>query len=134
MRSKARECAFKVIFASEFGGGESRRAVYRAEELDEEEKEYADRLVGIVGEHRKEFSEILDKYSIDFSEKRMFPADRSVLLTALAEIYYVEDVPAVVSIDEAVGLAKKYSTEKSAGFVNGILASVISGDGNEHNH
>ena len=64
----------------------------------------------------------------------MFPADRSVLLTALAEIYYVEDVPAVVSIDEAVGLAKKYSTEKSAGFVNGILASVISGDGNEHNH
>ena len=45
MRSKARECAFKVIFASEFGGGESRRAVYRAEELDEEEKEYADRLV-----------------------------------------------------------------------------------------
>ena len=125
MRSKARECAFKVIFASEFGGGESRRAVYRAEELDEEEKEYADRLVGIV---------ILDKYSIGFSEKRMFPADRSVLLTALAEIYYVEDVPAVVSIDEAVGLAKKYSTEKSAGFVNGILASVISGDGNEHNH
>ena len=118
MRSKSRECAFKVIFSEEFeGGGESRRAVYRASELDEEETEYADRLVSLVEEHREELSAVLDKFSIGFSEKR-----------SLAEILYVDDVPDVVSIDEAVGLVKKYSTEKSAGFVNGILAAVIAGD------
>lgn len=133
MRSKARECAFKLIFASEFSEENgSRRAVYRAAELTEEEQEYADRLVELVGRHRAELAEVLDKYAIGFSEKRMFPVDRSILLMALAEIYYADDVPSVVSIDEAVGLVKKYSTEKSAGFVNGILAAVIAGDKNEH--
>ena len=49
------------------------------------------------------------------------------MLMAMAEIRYAEDVPDVVAIDEAVGLAKKYSTEKSAGYVNGVLAAFISG-------
>ena len=74
MRSKSRECAFKVIFSEEFeGGGESRRAVYRASELDEEETEYADRLVSLVEEHREELSAVLDKFSIGFSETRYVP-------------------------------------------------------------
>ncbi len=129
MRSKARECAFKVIFAGEFSDSEDvRRALYRASELNKEEREYADLLCGLVKEHREELAAVLDKYSIGFSEKRIFPVDKSALLIALAEIYYVEDVPPVVSIDEAVGLVKKYSTEKSAGFVNGLLAAVIAGD------
>ncbi len=132
MRSKARECAFKVIFSLSFGGGDSRRAVYRASELDEEEIGYADKLVALTEAHRDEFAALLDKYAIGFSEKRIFPADKSALLLALAEIFYVEDVPAVVSIDEAVGLAKKYSTEKSAGFVNGVLAAVVAGEKHEH--
>ena len=42
---------------------------------------------------------------------------------AMAEMKYIDDVPAVVSIDEAVGLARKYSTEKSVGYVNGVLGS-----------
>ena len=46
---------------------------------------------------------------------------------ALAEIRYFDDVPDVVAVDEAVGLAKKYSTEKSVGFVNGVLAAAING-------
>lgn len=133
MRSKARESAFKVIFASEFAeDNECRRAVYRAAELNDEEKDYADKLVSLVAEHRAELSAVLDKHAIGFSERRMFPVDRSILLMALAEIFYVNDVPSVVSIDEAVGLVKIYSTEKSAGFVNGVLAAVIAGDKNEH--
>ena len=58
-----------------------------------------------------------------FRTSAFFPADRSLLLMAMAEILYAKDVPAVVTIDEAVGLAKKYSTEKSVGFVNGVLAA-----------
>lgn len=133
MRSKARECAFKAIFAGEFNeAGDARRALYKAFDLSEEERAYADLLYAFVKEHRAELSAILDKYSIGFKENRIFPVDRSVLLIALAEILYVEDVPPVVSIDEAVGLVKKYSTEKSAGFVNGLLAAVIAGDKDEH--
>ncbi len=127
MRSKARECAFKVIFASLFQPGDTpfRRGVYKTFELDEEETAYADRLLDCVEKNRKELTEALNRYSIGFSDKRMFPVDKSLLLMAMAEIKYIDDVPAVVSIDEAVGLARKYSTEKSAGFVNGILGTYM---------
>ena len=130
MRKKARECAFKVIFATLFGSEETpsfRRGVYRAFSLDDEESAYADRLIDLVREHEAELVSYLDKYSIGFSEKRLFPADKSLLLMAMAEMKYAEDVPDVVAIDEAVGLAKKYSTERSAGFVNGVLAAFLNG-------
>ncbi len=134
MRSKARECAFKIIYASIFHAGEGdslRRGVYKSSMLDEEEREYSDLLVASVFEHREELTRILDELSVGFSEKRLFPVDKSLLLMAMAEIRYIEGVPAVVAIDEAVGLAKKYSTEKSAGFVNGVLAAFISGGNNK---
>ena len=128
MRNKARECAFKIVFASLFCAEEApsfRRGVYK--ELDEEERAYADRLAELVFGHGAELAGYLDKYSIGFSEKRIFPADKSLLLMAMAEMKYVDDVPDIVSIDEAVGLAKKYSTERSAGFVNGVLAAFLNG-------
>ncbi len=134
MRSKARECAFKIIYASIFHAEEGdslRRGVYKSSMLDEEEREYSDLLVASVFEHREELTRILDELSVGFSEKRLFPVDKSLLLMAMAEIRYIEGVPAVVAIDEAVGLAKKYSTEKSAGFVNGVLAEFISGGNNK---
>lgn len=132
MRNKARECAFKIIFASLFHEecGPSSRGVSKAfgtDELDEEEKAYTNTLVSLVREHRDELLGYLDKYSIGFSEKRLFPADKSLLLMAMAEMKYVDDVPDIVAIDEAVGLAKKYSTERSAGFVNGVLAAYLNG-------
>ena len=128
MRNKARECAFKIIFASLFVAEETpsfRRGVYK--ELDEEETAYAEKLVGLVRRHESELAGFLDKYSIGFSEKRIFPADKSLLMMAMAEMKYVDDVPDIVAIDEAVGLAKKYSTERSAGFVNGVLAAFLNG-------
>lgn len=130
MRSKARECAFKIIFASNFQPQTDpsfRRGVYKAFSLDKEECAYADKLLDCVKEHLAELTDELNRYSIGFSDKRLFPADKSLLLMAMAEIRYFDDVPKIVSIDEAVGLAKKYSTEKSAGFVNGVLASFIGG-------
>ncbi len=138
MRSKARECAFKVIFASLFQAeepAEFQRGVYKTFALDEEEAEYADRLLNSVKEHREELTEALNRHSIGFSEKRMFPVDKSLLLMAMAEMKYIDDVPAVVSIDEAVGLARKYSTEKSVGYVNGVLGAYmaeVTKDGADH--
>ena len=104
---------------------EFQRGVYKAFSLDEEERGYADLLLDLVKEHREELTQALNEYSIGFSDKRLFPVDKSLLLMAMAEIKYVKDVPSVVSIDEAVGLARKYSTEKSVGFVNGVLATYM---------
>ena len=129
MRSKARECAFKVIFASLFSpeGEDFQRGIYKTFGLDGEEREYADRILSCVRGHYAELIAQLNELSVGFSDKRMFPADKSLLLMALAEIRYFDDVPDVVAVDEAVGLAKKYSTEKSVGFVNGVLGAAING-------
>lgn len=137
MRSKARECAFKVIFASLFqenDDAEFNRGVYKAFGLNEEEAAYADLLLDCVKEHRGELTEALNRCSIGFSDKRMFPVDKSLMLMAMAEIAYVDDVPGVVSIDEAVGLARKYSTEKSVGYVNGVLGAFMTEVGKNESH
>lgn len=127
MRSKSRECAFKIIFASLFhdaDDGAFRRSVYKAAELGEEEAAFAETLVSAVRTHRGELEERLGRYAVGFSAERLFPADKSALCLAMAEVLYV-GTPAVVAVDEAVGLAKKYSTEKSVGFVNGVLAGFL---------
>ena len=128
MRSQAREAAFKIVFAKEFGGdcdGRVEAGGYRKEGLGEEDRAFAHKLVGLVDEHREELLAVLDEKVERFAQYRIYTADRAILLLALAEIRYVEDVPPVVSVSEAAGLARKYSTENSAGFVNGVLAGVI---------
>ena len=116
MRSQAREAAFKIVFAREFGGDCDGRFEARA---------FAHKLVGLVNEHKEELLAVLDEKVERFAQYRIYAADRAILLLALAEIKYVEDVPPVVSVSEAAGLARKYSTENSASFVNGVLGGVI---------
>ena len=127
MRTSARECAFKNIFSNLFNPSDEtlKKSVYKSAELSKEGKEYAEKLVDAVMLNIGELYEIIDKYAIGFSHERIFPADKSALLIAIAEIKYFEDTPSVVAIDEAIGLAKKYSTEKSMGFINGILATYL---------
>ena len=60
--------------------------------------------------------------SVGFQLERMFEIDKCALLIGMAEIAFFQDIPFVVSVNEAVNLVSKYSTEKSMGFVNGILA------------
>ena len=117
MRTNARECAYKIIFANLFHPADdaTKRSVYKANELSEEDAAFADKLVDEVSAHLTELCEIIDKYAIGFSNERMFPADKSALLLALAEINYVEDVPDIVAVDEA-------------GFINGILAAYLANE------
>ena len=127
MRSKSRECAFKIIFSSVFHDADEqafRRGVYKASELNGEEEAFAESLVEAVRTHMPALEERLGKYAVGFSPERLFPADKSALCMAMAEILYI-GTPAVVAVDEAVALAKKYSTEKSVGFVNGVLAGFL---------
>ena len=128
MRSDAREAAFQVIFARILGGDcpqSARNAIYKKANLNEEEKAFADRLISVVEAHTEEFSQKLSETVVRYADYRIYPADKAVLLLALAEIEYFEDIPPVVSVNEAAGLARKYSTENSADFVNGVLGGII---------
>ncbi len=128
MRVTARETAFKVIFASIFTGEISRntaKALYNMEKLTPDDIAYADKVLCLVEDHWNEYSAIIDRLSVSFPEVRIFPADKSIMLLSLAEIYGLEDVPDAVSVNEAANIASKYSSEKSASFVSGILGEAI---------
>ena len=129
MRTKAREVVFQIVFASRFNNEENGliKAMYKKEKLGDDDIAYADRVLGIIDAHEDEFISIIDKKSVAFPESRLFAADKSVLLVALAEILYMEDIPHAVSVNEAANIASKYSSEKSANFVSGILSEVAKG-------
>lgn len=128
MRSDARDAAFKIVFAGLFGGdcdARFRAGLYKRANLNEEEIRFAEQLVELVDTHREELLSLLSERVTRFAEYRIYAVDKAILLVALAEIRYAEDVPPVVSVSEAAALARKYSTENSANFVNGVLAGVI---------
>lgn len=128
MRSDAREAAFRIVFADLFGGDKEkqfRASVYKQAKLKEDEAAFAERIVNAVLAHKEELSsEIADRVT-RFADYRIYPADKAAMLVALAEIRYLDDVPPVVSVSEATAIARKYSTEKSADFVNGVLGGFI---------
>ncbi len=128
MRSDAREAAFRIVFASLFGGDCNERfrtKIYKKAELSEEESAFAEQLVSLVFAHGEELKSRLSEKVTRFAEYRIFPVDRAIMLVALAEIFYVDEVPPVVSVSEAAALARKYSAETSANFVNGVLGGFI---------
>lgn len=128
MRNDAREAAFRIVFAGLFHDDCSetfKKTLYKKAKLTDEECAFADRLVTLTAEHKEELTAVLTEKITSFSEQRIYPVDKAVMLVALAEIRYCDDVPAVVSVSEATAIAKKYSTKNSAAFVNGVLGSVI---------
>ena len=128
MRKLAREAALNVIFAHQFNeeiDATFRRKIYKQFSLSEEGMDFADSLIETVFEHWDELINGIENACHHYLENRINPTDKSILLIAMAEITYFEDIPPVVSVSEAAGLARKYSTDTSADFVNGVLAGVI---------
>lgn len=128
MRSDAREAAFKIVFAQQFGGDCDARFqsdIYKKANLTGEERDFARRLVTLTEEHKEELMATLSEKVQRFADYRIYAVDRAIMLVALAEIFYIDEVPPVVSVSEAAALARKFSTENSAGFVNGVLGGVI---------
>jgi N utilization substance protein B len=89
-------------------------------------RQFAEPLIRGVLEHRDAVDEQIKKYAQNWDMHRMAAVDRNILRLAIYEMLYRDDIPPVVSINEAVDIAKKFSTEDSGKFVNGILDRVKS--------
>jgi N utilization substance protein B len=98
-----------------------------SEHLAEKERAYARDLVQGTWERRDDLDEVIAHYAKDWAIDRMAAVDRAILRMAIYEIKHQEDVPDGVVADEAVELAKSFSTAESGKFINGILGSVIRG-------
>lgn len=126
MRKTARENAFKLIF-EKLINDESDELGYAAltEVLDENDKDFLDSLVGGVEKEKDFLKSVVSRFLRGFNIDRIYKIDLAILYVACYEILFMPDVPEKVSVNEAVELAKTYSTDKSPSFVNGVLAGVI---------
>lgn len=85
---------------------------------------FAESLIRGVLEHREQLDLKLQKYVRNWDMTRMAVVDRNVLRMAVYELFYREDIPPVVSLNEAIEIAKRFSTKESGKFVNGILDRI----------
>ena len=86
---------------------------------------YARALVQGVQDHHADIDELITRYADHWAISRMPVVDRNVIRVAVWELVWGEDVPVAVAINEAVELAKSYSTEDSGRFVNGVLGKIV---------
>jgi len=94
------------------------------EPLTDDLKEFVvDLIVGTL-QHLEEIDELIKKYSQKWRFDRISPVDKAILRFSIYSLLYRKDIPYSVTIDEAVELSKKYSTEKSFKFINGILDGI----------
>ena len=123
MRSYAREVAFCKIYTYLMSGvNDGDFSQFDQEKLDEQDVKFATDIVcGVVSE-KEQLDRIVSEFSHSFKLTRIYRPDLAALELALYEMRNM-DTPHPVVINEAVGIIKKYSTEKSVSYVNGILAA-----------
>lgn len=129
-RSKARKRALDMLFQADVRG-ESLDSIVEAEAkraAGEPDRMaswlYAREIVDGVADHRDEIDELIAGYAQGWTLERMPNVDRALLRLTAWEILHNPEVPTAVAIDEAVELAKEYSTDDSARFVNGVLGKI----------
>ena len=131
-RKIARESLYKLIFEYLFSKSEDNTALElmcHDVNMTEDDVAYLKRAYSGVIEGFDGYLDAVKERSKSFSLDRVYKADLAALVLALYEIDKEDDIPPVVSINEAVELVKRYSTEKSHSFVHGILAAVVNKEG-----
>ena len=129
-RTKARKRALDILFQSDVRGedlattlaAEAKRAAN--EPAREASWLYAREIVDGIIDNRDEIDEQITTFSKDWSLARMPAVDRALLRIGVWELLYNDAVPTAVAIDEAVELAKEFSTDDSGAFVHGVLARI----------
>ena len=125
-RTGERENLMKMIYQmgvqEDFSAEEYEK--FTALQADSQITEYFVNGYRAAASNLKEIDELIDRYSVRWKTSRLPKVDLAILRLALAEICYLTDIPVSVTINEAVELAKKYSTERSSKFINGVLGSA----------
>lgn len=126
-RTTAREAAVQMLYALEASGQSIERVIrdyWRETPGDAEGRAYADEVVRGVERERADIDEWITRASENWRLERMTRVDRNVLRLGAYELRYQRDIPRAVILDESVELAKRFGTEESGKFVNGVLERI----------
>jgi N utilization substance protein B len=126
LKRQAREVVVKTLYEIEIGGltPEEARQRLAAKLRDSETRNFALRILDETLSHTAEADKIIAEVAENWDISRMAAIDRNILRLGTVEIAFMRDVPEKVAINEAIDIAKRFSTENSGRFVNGILDKV----------
>jgi N utilization substance protein B len=127
-RRKARELALQMLYENDVAGTAPGEMFARSSDLQsapESTRAFAQRLVQGTLAHRNDLDEIISRQADNWRLARMPVVDRNILRLALFELLHEPETPHPVVIDEALEIAKRYSTPRSSQFINGILDGVL---------
>jgi N utilization substance protein B len=127
-RRKAREVALQLLYQLDLQG-ESNPEPHLPEfwsrhPVDPEVRAFAEAVVRGTKLHEAKIDELISQYAENWDLDRMAVVDRNILRQGIFELLWMEDVPPKVAINEALEIAKKFSTHESSRFINGILDRV----------
>ncbi|NLD38473.1 MAG: transcription antitermination factor NusB [Desulfatiglans sp.] len=123
-RRKARELVTQILFFMEYSPGDPEKSFELiCENFDAPKslKAFSGELIRGISENLSHIDSLIKEASKNWRLERMSRVDRSILRLSIYEMLYMESIPYKVSIDEAVELGKRYGTEESGAFINGVL-------------
>ena len=126
-RRRSREFALQVLYQLEIAKQDAIKVVAQFQEhfiKGAERDDFLERLVLGVSKHRQEIDRLIEQYSENWRLDRMNIIDRNILRMAAFELLYCKEIPPKVTLNEAIDLGKRYGTDDSGAFINGILDRI----------
>ncbi len=127
-RRKARELALQMLFQYDMAGNAPDTVIGTFEDLQKSKpntREFAERIFRGTVDHLTEIDDMIQAQAENWRLSRMAVVDRNIIRMSVYEFLHESDTPKLVIIDEAVEIAKKFGTQKSSQFINGILDGIL---------
>ena len=126
VRREGREAAVQYLYLRDLNGDSDLPGYYKFRGLSPSARLFSDKLIQGTIEHQQAIDDTIRGNTQNYELARISVVDRNVLRVAIYEMLHCPEIPPVVSINEAIEIAKKYSTEESGRFVNGVLDQILS--------
>jgi len=129
VRRRAREVALQVLYQLDISRGDAQEVLdlyWENFKPSAKAREFSQRLIAGVNQSQSQIDRLIEENSENWTLKRMAMVDRNILRLATFELLYCPDIPFKATLNEAIELAKKFGTEDSGAFINGILDKIHS--------
>lgn len=127
-RRLSRELVIQFLYLTEMNEGEIEnqlKSFWESNSCQEDVQSFTEEILNNIFDHKKEIDTRLEKYSDNWTLSRMTVIDRNLLRMAASELMFSKTVPPKVVIDEALEIAKKFGSEDSPNFINGVLDRIL---------
>src|SRR5881392_1438846 len=127
-RRKARELALQMLFQYDMSGNAPDMVIATFEDLEKSKantRDFATKIFRGTVDHMEKIDEMIQAQADNWRLSRMAVVDRNIIRMSIYEFMHEDDTPKLVIIDEAIEIAKKFGTQKSSQFINGILDGIL---------